>query len=457
MPQVLFSFAGYQFLESDNTSPNVDEALEARIKDPLWFLVRQWQTGEFEAENGGRVAQMDVGYTTFPMDGFTPGNEGEQQALSPQTPLDYVLEAEESDGSSQSWRSEALEFAATVHAGEIAAECKEYHGSDLDWYHFDLKNMPAENANGETLSMRIVPTGLAYQNMPHPRWWRFEENDAIVYLTDDEEPNVLSMLLPEFLNADANNWFIAPVEQPVGHFRHMEHVRIVDSFGVMKEIEPIAALQNGSWEVFSLDGAEDANGVTGPSMGADVLFAPNVGTTVLNGEVFEEINFIRDEDANCVWAVERYYFDPDTEQPINRDDEVSLQASATEETEVASTREETVIPKYKLRAPLRENWIPYIPKRIKTTPRNAEQTYYRRARTAEAATADDPQYKTQILGESWKILEEEVPRVGLKVQRLKRFVRGSDGTGWFWTGRRKRIGAHERSANVRYDYLDDES
>ena len=42
---------GTQQLHGSNISANIGEALEARIKDPLWFLARQWQSGEFEAEN----------------------------------------------------------------------------------------------------------------------------------------------------------------------------------------------------------------------------------------------------------------------------------------------------------------------------------------------------------------------------------------------------------------------
>jgi hypothetical protein len=47
--------ASTQQLSGSNTSANIGDALAARIKDPLWFLARQWQTGEFEAENGGRA------------------------------------------------------------------------------------------------------------------------------------------------------------------------------------------------------------------------------------------------------------------------------------------------------------------------------------------------------------------------------------------------------------------
>ena len=34
-----------QQLYVTNQSVNIAEALAARVKDPLWFLARQWQTG----------------------------------------------------------------------------------------------------------------------------------------------------------------------------------------------------------------------------------------------------------------------------------------------------------------------------------------------------------------------------------------------------------------------------
>lgn len=448
--------AKYQCLISDNTSPNTDEALQARVKDPLWFLARQWQTGEFDAENGGRVAHMELSYTNFAIDGFSAGGDGEVRPLSPQTPLNYAIEAEDEGGSSPSWRSEALEYTCSVQAGAVSATCQEYYGTNLDWYHFDLASGIADdNTDGDTITVRVVPTGLAYQNMPHPRWWRFEEKDAFVYLTSDSEPNVLSMLLPEFLNADSNNWFIAPVEQPVGHFRRMDRVRVMDSFGVVTEIAPVSSLQNDQWEVFTLDAANTGSGAASAPATADIFFAPNVGATVLNGEVFEEINFIRDEDANCVWGVERYYFDPDKNARVNRDDEEAAVPSDDDAGSSTNGEEDASVPNYRMRSRLRGNWIPFIPKRIdESGAENFEQTYLRRARSSESADAGNPHYKTKVVEESWKLLEEEVPRVGLNVQRLWRFVRGSDGTAWFWNGRRKRLGVRERSANINYDYLE---
>ena len=33
----------------------MDTSLQARIYDPLWLLPRQWQFGEFEGEDNGRL------------------------------------------------------------------------------------------------------------------------------------------------------------------------------------------------------------------------------------------------------------------------------------------------------------------------------------------------------------------------------------------------------------------
>ena len=55
-----------QQLSGSTLSANIGEALEARIKDPLWFLARQWQSGEFEAENGGRLAYVSASSREHP-------------------------------------------------------------------------------------------------------------------------------------------------------------------------------------------------------------------------------------------------------------------------------------------------------------------------------------------------------------------------------------------------------
>ena len=67
----------------------------------------------------------------------------------------------------------------------------------------------------------MVPTQLTFRGAPHSRWWRFEEGDAYFDSPHDPEPNVLSMLLPEFFFIDINNWYLAPLLQTAGTIREI--------------------------------------------------------------------------------------------------------------------------------------------------------------------------------------------------------------------------------------------
>ena len=47
------SITAYNRLEPRPRSQNFERSLRAEIRDPLWMLTRQWQMGEFEAEDTG--------------------------------------------------------------------------------------------------------------------------------------------------------------------------------------------------------------------------------------------------------------------------------------------------------------------------------------------------------------------------------------------------------------------
>src|SRR5262245_13038792 len=98
-----------QQLHGSNISANIGEALEARIKDPLWFLARQWQSGEFEAENGGRVAYLTIAEREHPLQTVTVGARSEEVNID--FPLDETIERESAGGDAPAWQAEALEYA----------------------------------------------------------------------------------------------------------------------------------------------------------------------------------------------------------------------------------------------------------------------------------------------------------------------------------------------------------
>src|SRR3954469_19719732 len=64
------------------------------------------------------------------------------------------------------------------------------------------------------------------------------------------------------------------------------------------------------------------------------------------------------------------------------------------------------------------------------------------------------QFRSQLVAESWRLDEHEVPRTGLRVRRPYRYARGSDGQELFWIGRQKDPSAAIASPTLRFDFLE---
>ncbi len=77
-------------LEPRPRSPEVQETVAAKVRDPLWFLTRQWQFGEFQGEDAGSPAWIAMRARTAPFTGWRPGAAG--RAPAPMQPIDRPLE-----------------------------------------------------------------------------------------------------------------------------------------------------------------------------------------------------------------------------------------------------------------------------------------------------------------------------------------------------------------------------
>lgn len=428
-----------QQLVGFNTSGNIADALAARLKDPLWMLARQWQTGEFEAENGGRPTFLSIMSREVLIDTINHG--GTSEKVSPDTPLDFVVERETNDGASTAWNSEALEYTFAASGDGTALVATEYHGRNLDWYHFDVASRETPTQSIETVETRMVPTQLTFRGAPHPRWWRFEDGDAYFDSPFDPEPNALSMLLPEFFFIDINNWYIAPLLQTAGTIREIQSLEVVDSFGVVTPVGPSSSLSDPDWSMYSL-----APGAAGaPATGDAFLYIPNIAVEVLDNDQVEEVMFTRDEEANLVWANERFITLPDGTTVRNGD------GSAPEPPEPSHDPR----PRFVLRSDLPRHFIPYVPRFLRVTATTGE-TYLRRGRTIESRDGG-PQYRSRIVAEAWRLNEAEVPRSGVRVRRTHRYARGSDGRGYFWIGRDKQTAPRSNAPGQRFDFLQEPS
>jgi hypothetical protein len=74
-------------------SQDMKAGLEARVHDPLWFLTRQWQVGEFEGRDAGSPVMVEVTSTATVFDRYTVGTEP-ARAYDGRAPLEVLVERE---------------------------------------------------------------------------------------------------------------------------------------------------------------------------------------------------------------------------------------------------------------------------------------------------------------------------------------------------------------------------
>jgi hypothetical protein len=86
------SITTWNRLEPRSRSVDLMEGLEARVHDPLWFLTRQWQVGEFEARNTGSPVTTSVNYNVAPFDRFSLN--GQPRVYDSLKPIEVQIEQE---------------------------------------------------------------------------------------------------------------------------------------------------------------------------------------------------------------------------------------------------------------------------------------------------------------------------------------------------------------------------
>src|SRR5947208_8380617 len=78
---VLLDPPSWTRLEPQSRSGDPRPGIEARVHDPLWFLCRQWQLGEFEGEDAGSPLTVRVVTRTAAVDRWAAGDGDEVRVL----------------------------------------------------------------------------------------------------------------------------------------------------------------------------------------------------------------------------------------------------------------------------------------------------------------------------------------------------------------------------------------
>lgn len=457
-------------LEPVNKTHSIVDGLQARIKDPLWLLARQWQVGEFRARNGGHLVRAELEVKNRPLNNIVWQEEQTGNVVSEvfdlKVPLEMKAEEEQQlqpgKFKARGWNPKRLEYSFNIKKDDTELIVEEYYGNDLDWYNFDLVNIGNMNETSESIAVKPAP--VSFRGMPLARWWSIEDSQVDVGQIKRPHLNFLTELLMEFSFIYSNDWYVIPLKQKVGHIRRIENFVGIDSFGIVSKVNPVIdkTRNKQGWEVFTLTPQSKDEYSDGR-----VFYLPNRLYHALESEPIEKVNFFRDEMANLVWAVEQKYQDQDG-NVINRNDEELDQIPDQPKPSLYwDTQENTLVDRsqiegeaepgnryigpvalYQLKTHIPIHWIPYKPRQLDT-----EGNYIlRRARTVEDLSKE-PQYKGNFLSESKYVFEEEVPRTGIMLCRVFEMARDSDGKRYCWRSRKKRPDELRKSSGLRFDYL----
>jgi len=359
-------------------------------------------------------------------------------------------------GQPDAWSSQRMEYAFSVEAPTTPQMVltSEYYEGELDWYDFDVRMGETIGAgedriagvNPLPLTRTVIPAPATYRGMPASRWWEFEDASVNFGAVEADPDDLARMLLVDFAVTYGNDWFVIPVDVPVGSICKINSLVITDTFGVrtlIPSIDRSAHPASSRWRMFKNSGNADTP--------TNLFLAPTLKRT-MEGTPLDEVLFLRDEMANLAWGVERIA-EGVSGRPLNRrDDDLARQRRNEPATPAPSNdgaltwRLSTEVPSY---------WIPLIPVQIQ--PGQKAIRFRRGATLRQDGTLKPQPALSQILNASvgpLDIFEEEIPREGARVTRSYQYARWFDNSPLLWIGRRKTVGRGEGSSGLRFDVVE---
>lgn len=374
------------------------------------------------------------------------------------------------------WSAEHLEYQFACAAprrggGQTVLAADEYYQGRLDWYSFDLapEDATLPDAKGQVFddhvieSQRIIfiPTEVRFSGMPNARWWEFEDGRTDFGAVDAHTTDIAKLLLMEFGLVYGNDWSLVPLATPAGSLSEIKALVVTDVFG-QRTLVRAASRSTGDdapdaqrWRMFTLT-------AVGERRRADErLFLPPAVGSSLEGPAVESVNFLRDEMANMVWAVESTI-------PDDLGGGMNGYEAATALLDFIRRRAPAPAPdpgrvendariSYRLATTVPENWIPFIPVHLPGSTREIQLQRAAMPRVVvglpPAAVAPRGRILRPADRAQYFVHEEEVSRAGAVVTRSFLRARWHGGATRLWLGRRKENGRGEGSSGLRFDQI----
>jgi hypothetical protein len=210
------------------------------------------------------------------------------------------------------WVPEHLEYSfsfesRTKDGRKRSLVADQYASGHLDWKDFDQEITDGGDDVQQMTEpveqiQTYIPTSLSFSGMPHPRLWQMEDRTVDFGKIEASPTALLNLLLAEYGLTYSNDWFILPYELPINTICEIKGILITDVFGQNQYVRPAIEDPETDWQQFAVfHQTERANYTAKES----IFYLPPAVGRLMEGEDLEKVNFVRDEMANMVWAIEQ--------------------------------------------------------------------------------------------------------------------------------------------------------
>jgi hypothetical protein len=349
--------------------------------------------------------------------------------------LAWLFGAPESGGA---WSTERLEYRFALRFGDqqnaVVARgtqfgSAEVRWSDLEWVEGAGRPGPAGAPSGtpiETVATMLA-TPLRYPGMPADRYWQLEDGDIDLGAIEAQPHDLARLALAEFATTSGDDWLVVPVDGLLGALNRVVAVELTDDFG---ETISLTELNDQRFTMFKV--------AAGSGRLLPGIVLPPTAAGMMTGQPFEEVLFLRDEQANMAWAIEQFV----QGRSGDRRDRAGEPQPEPDPWPAGLDPNERV---YRLQSRVPGHWIPLVPVALR-----AGQVSLRKGALLRDGVPLLPAGVT-LAPTPLTFPGEEIPRDGVRVRAVPVLARRADGTYVKWASYRVRTGRGEAASRLAWD------
>ena len=105
-----------------------------------------------------------------------------------------------------------------------------------------------------TITQTVMPAPVHFRGAPAVRFWEMEDARVDYALMPVGPTDLAHLLLIEYASSYGNDWYLVPLDLPVGSLTRMRSLVVTDTFGMRTLHRPIGdrALPAPNWSMFQL-------------------------------------------------------------------------------------------------------------------------------------------------------------------------------------------------------------